>query len=217
MTAISKIQQLNNVESFLQINFVKGYKYIDKAGEVVNYFYKDSEPPRFTMDLGGLIITNPGYKIDAIKISSDVFWAHFLSPDSLEQIDSYFGKKSQDIMEILQIAEISRLGWRNYLVCEFTDVGKRDAILNKFQPIEGLNLEDITYVSECMDLSLNIKIRKVSKKDESALPGILIDVDFYKQYKEYLPSPKIVSQLLEFKRVVRSDKFLEIVNSILTK
>ena len=53
---ITKINNLVNAESFLQVNFVKGYKYVDRAGEIVNYFHtSDKKAPNFVMNLQGLI------------------------------------------------------------------------------------------------------------------------------------------------------------------
>ncbi len=217
MPVIKKIQQLSNVEGFLQVNFVKGYKYIDKAGEIVNYFHKNEKPPKFSMDLNGLIISNPDEKIELIKISSNTFWAHFLSPDSLEQMDNFFGKTAGDVVRTLEIEKISRLGWRMYFVYEFADEEKREQVLKKFAPVKGLKFEDVTYLSECKKIALNFKIRKVVKIDESGLPGLLLDIDFYKQYKELLPSGNIGAQLTEFKNMIRSDEFLEVLNSLLAE
>jgi len=214
--AIKKIQKLNNVESFLQVNFIRGYKYIDKAGEVVNYFHKGNTPPKFRMNLNGLEIYNLEDKIDTIKISSQSFWAHFLVSDSLEQIDDFFGPKVQDVIKILDVEEISRIGWRNYFVHEFNDEAKRDAILNKFEPIENTSLEETVFSSKCGGLDINVTLRKV-KNEVSNLPGILIDVDFYQKYDDPLKSEEIASKLLNFKKVIRSDDFLNLVNAILAE
>ncbi len=37
---IKKLNKLNNLESFIQIDTIKGFKYIDRAGEIVNTYYK---------------------------------------------------------------------------------------------------------------------------------------------------------------------------------
>jgi hypothetical protein len=213
---IDKIQKLNNVESFLQVNFVKGYKYVDKAGEIVNYFHKGNIPPRFRMGLNGLEIYNLEDKIDTIKISSLSFWAHFLVSDSLEQIDDFFGSKVQDVIKILDVEKISRIGWRNYFVHEFINESQRDEVLKKFNPIENMALEATAFSYKCGELDTNIALRKV-KNETNSLPGILIDVDFYQKYDDPIDSDKVALKLLDFKRVIRSDDFLNLVNAILAK
>jgi hypothetical protein len=213
---IDKIQKLNNVESFLQVNFVKGYKYVDKAGEIVNYFHKGNIPPKFRMGLNGLEIFNLEDKIDTIKISSSNFWAHFLVSDSFEQIDDFFGPKVQDVIKILEVEKISRIGWRNYFVYDFKNDVERDEALKKFNPLERILLEAVVFSSKCSELDANITLRKV-KNEINNLPGILIDADFYQKYDDPIKSDKIASKLLDFKTVIRSDDFLNLVNEILAK
>lgn len=42
---IDKITSLNNIAAFIQINLIKGFKYIDKAREIVSlYHYNNSSP-----------------------------------------------------------------------------------------------------------------------------------------------------------------------------
>lgn len=212
---LSKIQKLNNVESFLQILFIKGYKYIDKAGEIVNYFYKDNQEPKFSMNFSGLDIFEPDEKINSIKVSPRSFWAHFLQPDSLEQMDSFFGAKAQDIVKILEVTDISRIGWRNYFVYEFNNEEERKNVLKKFTPIGDTEFEDITFTSKCKEVNLIIKLRRVMKTDTSALPALLLDIDFYKKYEQPLVADFIVPTLKEFKEVIRSDELSALINDIL--
>ena len=100
---------------------------------------------------------------------------------------------------------------------ECNDEETRDRILKKFAPVNGLKLEDVAYSTECQNVGINLRIRKVVKTDKSHLPGLLFDVDLYKQYKEPLVSTSIGVQLEEFKKNIRSDEFLVILNSILAE
>lgn len=214
--AISDINKLVNAESFLQINFVKGYKYVDRAGEIVNYFHKENKAPAFTMGLNGLDIFNPDEKIDSIKLSSRSFWAHFVAPDSLDQMDDFFGKKAQDIIKILEVDEISRIGWRSFFVHEFNTEQKRELVLRKYIPLDSLNFEEVIFTSVCESVNLVIRMRKVTKSDNTELPGLLLDIDFYQDYKDnFLASEEIVSKLTEFKKVMRSESLLKLINDIL--
>lgn len=217
--SINKINQLFIAEGFIQVNFIKGYKYIDRAGELVNYFHKDKTAPKFAMDLGGLVIYNPDEKIEEIKVSSTSFWAHFVSPDSLEVMDDFYKQKVSDIVKVLDIEEVARVGWRNYFVYEFKDETDREASLKKFIPINGMNLEEIYFTSECNKIQLNIRIRKVLRNNDKTggveTPAILIDMDFFNKYEDNLTSDKLVTELGKIKDVIRSDEFLVMINSII--
>ena len=80
---IQKLNKLKNHESFMQINTVKGFKYIDKAGEIVNQYHTENIVPNFEMNLNGLIIKEPKSKIYELKITSQMIWAKFNEIDSL--------------------------------------------------------------------------------------------------------------------------------------
>ena len=45
MNTISKINKLKKIEGFIQLNYTKGFKYIDKAGEFFNCFYNEDKFP----------------------------------------------------------------------------------------------------------------------------------------------------------------------------
>lgn len=212
MREIKKINDIEITEGFLQINLVKGYKYIDKAGEIVNYFHKeDGTPPKFTMDLSGLIIPNLDDKIDTLKISSNQFWANFKFPGSIEYMADNFSSKIKDVLNILEVSTIDRIGWRNYFVYEFKDEATREAVLQKFSVGDSLKLEQIMYSKEINGFNLNIQILKILTKE--SLPGILIDIDTYK--KDKVNSETVKSELNKFKDLYRSKEFIELINLII--
>jgi hypothetical protein len=66
---VQKLNKLKNPESFIQVNTIKGYKYVDRAGEIVNFYYKNNSAPKFIMGLNGLSIEEPKEKIDELKIT----------------------------------------------------------------------------------------------------------------------------------------------------
>ncbi len=74
---IQKISKLKRSESFIQINTVKGFKYIDRAGEIVNLYHKKNVPPPFNMGLNGLVIDQPKDKIAELKVTPQMIWMKF--------------------------------------------------------------------------------------------------------------------------------------------
>lgn len=216
---ISKINELYIAESFLQVDFVKGYKYVDRAGEIVNYFHgENNKAPMFAMSPRGLVINHPDEKTEEVKVSPSSFWAHFVSPDSLEVADDYFRKKVSDVIKIIEVKEISRIGWRNYFVYEFISEEERDGALKKFSPLGDFVFEETYFTSKLDDVSLNFRIRKVTKNadtPEQEVPSILIDADFYKKYENFLVEEKLATGLLSIKNTMRTDGFLNILNEVL--
>ncbi len=210
---IQKLNRLNNPESFIQINTIKGFKYIDKAGEIVNAYHKNNVAPQFIMGLTGLVIEKPKDKVGQIKISSQSIWAKFNEIDSLDMISSLFSKEAENILQILEVKKISRVGWRNYFIHEFQNKEKQDEYIQKFKVLEDAKLLVIRLeLKTGKDFSANLIIKPVVKNDEEKTPGILFDVDVFKKGEIEL---KDISTLLkEFKQYLADeDGFLGVVNN----
>lgn len=69
---IQKLNKLKNPESFIQLDTIKGFKYIDKAGEIVNIYHRNNSAPKFQMGLNSLVIEQPKDKIDQLKVTANV-------------------------------------------------------------------------------------------------------------------------------------------------
>ena len=100
---IQKLNKLKNPESFIQINTVKGFKYIDKAGEIVNIYHRKETVPVFSMNLNGLAIQTPKEKINELRITPQIIWMKFTEIDSLDMILNLFNTESESILDILVI------------------------------------------------------------------------------------------------------------------
>lgn len=212
---ISSIGDLKNIESFLQINFIKGYKYVDRAGEIVNKFHKSNLPPAFQMNLEGLIIENPEDLVKSVKISSNVFWAHFNEPNSFEWIENYFTKNSNIITNLLDVTEVSRIGWRNHFIKDFAKIADRDAVFNKFSLSSLVVSEEMVFSAKLESINALITIKKVVKEDKNAVPAILFDIDCFENNIDGIPTNKIAKKILDIKKTLRSDVLLKIINDIL--
>jgi hypothetical protein len=213
---IKRIKQLKVIESFIQADFVKGFKYVDKAGEIVNMFYEGNTPPVFEMNLNGLTIQNIDKQTREIKISPFSFWAHFTEPGSLYDIFSLFEKKLEAIVPILSPAGFRRLGWRNYFVHEFSSEKEREKVLIKFLPNKLLEFNEISLTSKTEKISSQISIKKVFKKSPSKTAALLLDVDHFISYEDSVDLRRIEADLREIKSYLDSQDFLGVVNCILS-
>jgi|GEM_PF-1623592 len=215
---VSKINELKTVESFMQIDFIKGYKYVDKAGEILNEFVNNGVDPSFSMTMSELIVRKPQTLIETLKVSPNVVWAHFQHPDSLDQIATEFEKVSVRMCEILKVTDISRVGWRNYFIWELGKEGEeeRDKILQKFIPNKELNFEVVSYTAKILSHSWTITLRKATKKADEPIPSLLFDVDCHRSFDSYTQPNRIKLELKEIREAIQSKEFLAIINSLLS-
>jgi len=210
---IAKLNKLNNPESFIQINTIKGFKYVDKAGEIVNAYHKKNSAPQFSMNLNGLVIQEPKDKIEQLKITAQAVWAKFAEPDSLDMISTLFSKEAETVLKILEVEKISRIGWRNYFVYEFADQVKQDEYLKKFTVIKETKPSVIRLeVKTGKDFSANLVIQPVVKNDEAKTLGILFDVDISQTGE--IGTGDISATLKSFRQYLVDDNgFLSVINS----
>jgi hypothetical protein len=209
---IKKLNNLKNPESFIQINTIKGYKYVDRAGEIVNAYHKKNSVPRFVMTLNGLAIEQPMDKVDELKITPRIVWAKFSEIDSLDMVANLFSKEVEKILGIIEVEKVNRVGWRNFFVYEFPSKEKQEEYLKKFSIIENTKtLFTRLEIETKKDFDANLVLQPVIKDDEQKTHGILFDVDVF-QNKEV--EPKEISGILKKFREYLADKdgFLNLIN-----
>jgi len=214
---IQKFNKLKNPESFIQVNTVKGFKYIDKAGEIVNKYHQKETAPLFSMNLNSLVIESPLQKIDELKITPQIIWMKFSEVDSLDMVIDLFNTESKSVMEILNVDIVNRIGWRNYFIHEFNnreDQKKYFKNLTKFK--NGYLTIARFEIDTKKDFKINLMIQPVEKNDENKTPGVLFDVDIFRTGN--LKSSEILSTLNKFKEYLKDqEEFLAIINSTFIK
>jgi hypothetical protein len=210
---IQKLTKLNNPESFIQINTIKGFKYIDKAGEIVNAYHKKNKVPQFAMGLNGLIIEKPKDKIEQIKVTSQVIWAKFIKIDTLDTVAHLFSKEAENILQILEVEKLGRIGWRNYFVYELQNKEKQDEYLKKFTVIKDTKLLAVRLeVKTGKEFNANLMVQPVIKNNEEKTPGVLFDVDVFK--KGEMGPKEIAGLLKEFRGYLADENgFLGVINN----
>lgn len=182
---IAKIGKLINPESFLQLDLVKGYKYIDRAGEIVN-MYSDPAPPVFQIAMNQLVINEPTDRIEQLKVSPNVVWAKFTEPDSIDQAHQVFEREAAKLLKVMEIEKVARVGWRNYFVVEFEKPEEAAAYLRKMVTVtlNGCSLSTVKLDLKTKDGILgNIFLQEVIKEhaedDKKKVHAIMFDVDLY--------------------------------------
>lgn len=211
---IKKLNQFNHAESFLQVNTIHGFKYIDRAGEIINE-YSDglSINPLISVDLNGLTIKEPINKVEDLKVDSYSVWMKFKEKDSLDLISSIFTKEVNKILDILDVKEISRVGWRNSFVYELANEASIDSYMKKITFIDNTSpLAHAFETEEKNDLKVKMIIQPVIKNNDEKTPGVLFDVDIFQAGK--LDTKNIEDCLKMFRKYLTNQEgFLKLVNN----
>jgi len=128
---IKSITDLKLQNSFYQLNIIKGFKYIDKAGEIVNLYYEGDKPPNFNMGIDGLYLKSPEEYIEVLKYSSDRLWMKFDKISTIDQVIQLIRKPINIIKDIQKVEIISRIGCRNIFLIELMNTQE----VNKIEKI----------------------------------------------------------------------------------
>ncbi len=207
---IQKINNLKKLEGFLQLNFSKGFKYVDKAGEFFNNFYEGDVFPKHVMDPTGMTV-----KIDEktqLKVSPHHLWMHFVEPDSFDYQSREFLKKATLVNSIFEPGKYTRIGWRNYLVYECGD--KYPEIIPN-DCLKGGEFSEIVFTKNIEKFDSRISVSKLIKEGENT-KAILFDIDIFKKEDISPENYSDVSSILkDIENAYKSDALLEVVNDLL--
>ncbi len=207
---VPKLNKLIISESFIQFNTIKGYQYIDKAGMIVNSLHRDSIPPNFRMSIEGLVVETPDNIMDELKISSNVLWAKFTKIDSLERIEHVYIKRAKEILKILEVEKLNRVGWRNYFIYEFKNDKEFKTYFEKLNPLL-IEKSTITIITDFKlnDKNIRLGIQPVMK-DDLKTKGVQFDLDITLDGEFNIES--VENTLKDFLIYMKSEDFLELIN-----
>lgn len=210
---INKINKFKNINSYWQVNYIKGFKYIDRAGEIVNNFYKEDKEPIHIMSRDQLSIIlrlddNEDKEMkEQIKISVRDFWYNFVKADSFQYQRDHFLKASKDIFDILEINQFKRIGIRQIFEYEFDNRDKLNKALEKYLK-EG-NFKNIFYTKEENEINFNFRISNDNDNDKK----IYLDIDISK--KDNWDLDNIESGINLIYQQINSDFLLQEINKII--
>lgn len=208
---IQKINNLKKLEGFIQLNFVKGFKYVDKAGEFLNHFYVGDNFPAHTMDPTGMTV-----RIDEkteLKASPHNLWMRFVEPDSFDLQKRQFIEKAELANSIFEPGKYTRIGWRSYLVYDSGD--NYPSIIPK-EYLQGGEFSEIVFTKKINALEARIHISKLTKS-ENTTKAILFDVDLSikKDFSRGNFSNELNNLMNQAEVAYKSDELLNLVNDLL--
>lgn len=213
---IKKLNQLQHTDSFMQINYLRGFKYIDKAGEIVNTFFTDKVEPPYQMSQRALIIKEDEASSKTYKVAVNNVWYHNSEPENFGNLENDFRRKATDILNLLEVEEITRIGWRNYFIYELQNLEEKNAVLRKLLPIARSEFSNLGFEVVINGFKCKFIVEGAEKQDESKTPAIIFDIDCSFNFTDSpIDVEDIAPQLENIRDVYNSKDILEIINLVL--
>lgn len=210
MAKITKISKLDNVEGFLQVDYFKGNKYIDKAGEFLNSLYDSREnAPQYSMTpKGAEIIFEKGKK--RIEVNGSKIWTGYVAPDTLEVQKQFFVKAFDSAVALFEPVSYNRVGWRNFFASE--DQTESTRFFKNENWYSG-DFRELYIEKDFGDIKSNIRISKVQNRETQAL-GLMLDIDLYKQFTDERDPGVIKQTITEIASKFNSDEVVALANDV---
>lgn len=210
MTKIKKLTDIENTDGYIQSKFIKGYKYIDRAGEILNLYEKDDGAISYSMSPERLVIHEPTKGIKELKISNHDFWIHFQKPASLEMVEKQYLDNAKKILAVTGVKKVINIGWRNQYLYEQPN---KELTLKHLAPTLPEEVSAISFSTEVGSISVNVSAQLLKDNETEKKSALLLDFDFY------LVADFEISELSEairqLKSAIRSKEVLVIINQFL--
>jgi len=207
---ITKISNLKNLESFLQVNYLNGFKYIDKAGEILNMYQSKTGAIVYDMSPNRLIIPSPLANLDEIKISNVDLWCHYINPKNLGESERIFLEESEKLLKIIEVGKVTRIGWRNYYVYDLT---KKPKNLNALTTLSNASIRELHFQKDLPnDIKSSARIKLLKQKDDNKIV-LFFDLDVYLDREVGLTEG--LQSFNKLRSAISSSEILDLINEII--
>ncbi len=191
--------------AFVQANTVKGNRYLDDAGKIMNEW--DDSFPEKQVGLEGLHMRNSDKALREMRVSTSTIWLAFFEPDTLQLVLDQSSNVIQKVAEIIEVEKFSRVGVRTQYVYPVGDVPKAVASLAK--RIVGTYVEslvddkskwhalevatDVVKENARVKLIITFVTRSQQKGNISKLPphGVMFDIDVLTKPDESIDASRL--------------------------
>ena len=209
---IKSITDLKLQDSFYQLNLIKGFKYIDKAGEIVNLYYEGDKPPNLNVGIDGLYLKSPEEYIEVLKYSSDRLWMKFDKINTIDQVIQFIRKPINITKDIQKVEIISRIGWRNIFLIELINTQEVNNIEKILEIIPNTNTLSFKITHSKNEIKSVIEIELLVSKKEENKKALQINADAFIQ--ENIKIDDVAKRTKEIMQYFKND-FIELINQLL--
>jgi len=98
------------VQAFCQVDTIKGNRYLDDAGKIMNEY--DADFPEKRVGLDGLNMINKDSPISQINVTVNRVWVSFTRPDTLQYVQDHARRIITRICELIVVTDATRFGLR---------------------------------------------------------------------------------------------------------
>jgi len=186
------------IDVFCQADMVKGWRYLDDAGKIMNRW--DSAFPDKTVGVDGLTMRNKDEVFETLKVNPLVIWLHFSVPEKLEYVVDVSRSTIEGVSEILGVSQYRRIGLRlQYfhgierarLGAAVEQVG-RNLFASRWGgdgATSGISPFNFQFIMRVAEEPVEVKLRvgtgrmRPESRGATGMPeeGILVDVDLSRQ------------------------------------
>jgi len=209
---IKSITDLKLQNSFYQLNLIKGFKYIDKAGEIVNLYYEGDKSPNFNMGIDGLYLKSPEEYVEVLKYSSDRLWMKFDKISTIDQVIQFIRKPINITKDIQKVEIISRIGWRNIFLIELMNTQEVNNIEKIVEIIPDTNTLSFRITHSKNEIKSVIEIELLVNKKDKNKKALQINVDVFIQ--ENIKINDVAKRTKEIMQYFKND-FVKLINQLL--
>lgn len=182
------------ITAFVQANTVRGNRYIDDAGQIVNDW--EETFPQWEMGLQGMKMSNQQATMRELNVDTKRIWVRFEEPESLHEVSRQSRRVIDSVSRTIGVDTFSRLGFRLHYVVSYPDDPEF-----AYAYYKNVFTSDVARLMETMtmdekhsfelnlplkDGDLNIVLRtapvmRTEEADPDKLPtlGIMFDADAY--------------------------------------
>jgi hypothetical protein len=213
MKVIKKFNQLHLDKVYYQVNFIKGYRYIDKAGEILNSYQTEDGRLSYDINADRLIIRNVFNEktLAELKIATTDFWCHFDQPSNFGTATRVFIEEATKTLGIVEVDNLTRVGVRAQYILEtgenVENIGNIGSGENKI-PVRAAAGK--YKLDDSVDSTVRVERVKHAKKGTEA---ILFDVDV--SVDQSIKVDDLSNTLKLLVDHVRSDDLLEKINGVI--
>jgi hypothetical protein len=204
------------VNVFVQVNTIKGNRYLDDCGKIMNAF--DEEFPTKGVQADNfssntLVMVNAEARLRQVKVTTQVIWLYFDTPDTNQYVIDHSTRVIEGICDTIGVTQFNRIAVRSQYIIFDSDFRSlvRRARTWSFSPAlatamgsserlgddsEGFQL---IYPVISGDMVVNFQLGAAQMEEESREPplpkeGLLLDSDVYRNGR---------FSLAEFRRFAR--------------
>jgi hypothetical protein len=187
----STLGELVLVNVFCQVDILKGFRYLDDAGKIMNKY--DDDFPEKRVSPEGLHMINKGAVLSEVRVSPEQIWLGFAKPDSLQYVLDHAWPLVRDVAAIIEVVEARRFGLRLEHLCPVSDAeaATRSAARTIFADVllpasAEPSFFEAMVETKAEDLEIALRVRPVRRvikpREPDTLPdfAMMFDADIHR-------------------------------------